>query len=334
MVRRRNLIVGAAALAVGQLAACASVDRTHTGSITAPADRPSPEAPAKAAAPARGIRSAASSRGIYFGAAVQSGTLGDGRFRSSVERDCSMITPEWAMKWDSLAPSRTYNFGEMDQVAAFASRNGLGLRGHTLLWHKSVPRWAEAALASSNDWSLIEDHFGKVIGRYGSKVREWDVINEPIEPDHGGRGLRQNQFYKAFGPDYIERALISARSKTSRGRLLINEYGLEYSSSYEGQRRLALLRLLEQLRSRGVPIDAVGLQAHLDLRKGTVYRDGIYGLMRDIRDMGLKVPSSMWPKPVPACRWSGATCWWLTRQGAISISSWSSIMCWGLRPGG
>ncbi|RYE62133.1 MAG: hypothetical protein EOO82_00300, partial [Oxalobacteraceae bacterium] len=210
-------------------------------------------------------------------------------FRSSVERDCSMITREWAMKWDSLAPLRTYNFGEMDQVAAFASRNGLGLRGHTLLWHKSVPRWAEAALASSNDWSLIEDHFGKVIGRYGSKVREWDVINEPIEPDHGGRGLRQNQFYKAFGPDYIERALISARSKTSRGRLLINEYGLEYSSSYEGQRRLALLRLLEQLRSRGVPIDAVGLQAHLDLRKGTVYRDGIYGLMRDIRDMGLKV---------------------------------------------
>lgn len=286
-MRRRNLIMGGAALAVGQLAACAAVDRTHTGAIRAPADA-APEAPAKTVPPARGIRSAASSRGIYFGAAVQSAALGDGRFRSSVERDCSVITPEWAMKWDSLAPTRNYNFDEMDQLAAFASRNGLGIRGHTLLWHKSVPRWAEAAMASTRDWALIEDHFAKVIGRYGGRVREWDVVNEPIEPDHGGRGLRHNQFFKAFGADYIERALVTARSRSS-GRLMINEYGLEYNSGYEGQRRLSLLRLLEHLKSRGAPIDAVGLQAHLDLRKGTVYRDGIYGLVRDIGNMGLDV---------------------------------------------
>lgn len=287
-MRRRKLIIGAAALAVGQLAACASVDRTHTGSITPPADATAGSAN-KTAPSLRGIRGAASARGLYFGAAVQSATLGDGRLRSSVERDCSVITPEWAMKWDSLAPGPTYNFAEMDRVASFAARQGLGMRGHTLLWHKSVPRWAEAAMATRRDWSLIEDHFGKVIGRYGGQVREWDVVNEPVEPDHGGSGLRQNQFYKAFGPDYIERALVTARSKSGRARLLINEYGLEYSSNYEGQRRLTLLRLLEQLVSRGAPIDAVGLQAHLDLRKGNVYRDGIYGLLRDIRGMGLKV---------------------------------------------
>jgi endo-1,4-beta-xylanase len=289
-VKRRNLIAGAtAALVLGQLAGCARVDRTQTGSVTAP-DRP-PAGPAQpATSPSvRGLRSAASNRGLYFGAAIQSAALGDSRFRSNVVRDCSIITPEWAMKWDSLAPGRTYNFGEMDQLASFAARNGLAMRGHTLLWHKSLPRWAAAALASSRDWALIEDHFSKVIGRYGNQVREWDVVNEPIEPEHGGNGLRQNQFYKAFGESYIQRALETARARAPRARMVINEYGLEYNSSYEGQRRLTLLRLLERLRSRGVPVDTVGLQAHLDLRKGKVYADGIYGLMRDIGNMGLKV---------------------------------------------
>jgi len=290
-VKRRNLIVGAAAaLTVGQLVGCARVDRTETGSVTtspdqAPARQPRPATPP----PVRALRSAASSRGLYFGAAIQAGTLGDSRLRSIVVRDCSTITPEWAMKWDALAPGRTYNFSEMDQLASFAARNGLAMRGHTLLWHKSLPSWAASALASSRDWAIIDDHFSKVIGRYGNQVREWDVINEPIEPNHGGRGLRNNQFYKAFGEDYIERALESARARAPRARMVINEYGLEYNSGYEGQRRLSLLRLLERLRSRGAPVDTVGLQAHLDLRKGTVYADGIYGLMRDIRNMGLKV---------------------------------------------
>jgi len=290
-VKRRDLIIGAAAaLSVGQLIGCARVDTTQTGSVTATPDQTQARQPRPATPPpVRALRSAASSRGLYFGAAIQSATLGDSRFRASVVRDCSIITPEWAMKWDSIAPSRNYNFGEMDQLASFASRNGLTMRGHTLLWHKSLPRWAASALAANRDWALIDDHFSKVIGRYGNQVREWDVVNEPIEPSHGGNGLRQNQFYKAFGEAYIERALESAKARAPRARMVINEYGLEYNSGYEGQRRLSLLRLLERLRSRGAPVDTVGLQAHLDLRKGNVYADGIYGMMRDIRGMGLKV---------------------------------------------
>ncbi|WP_051913638.1 endo-1,4-beta-xylanase [Nitratireductor basaltis] len=203
---------------------------------------------------------------------------------------CASITPEWSLKWDNLAPNPDrHDFSTADAVANFARTHGKRMRGHTLLWHQGVPKWANAMLQETREWDLVRSYFNTVIPRYGDIIDEWDVINEPIEIGDRGDGLRQNQFMHVFGPDYIEWALWTARDAAPKARLYINEYGLEYFSPEEGQRRLTLLRLLERLKNRGAPIDGVGLQAHLDLRKGTIYREGVYGLMRDISDLGLGI---------------------------------------------
>tara|TARA_R110002124_G_scaffold63350_31_gene173339 strand:+ start:13716 stop:14828 length:1113 start_codon:yes stop_codon:yes gene_type:complete len=284
-LNRRDLIIGAsAAIAAGELAACSAVDETHTAGIS---PQPMPKSSIQRTS---GLSSAASRSGRYFGTAVQAAGLNDSGLRAALNRDCSSITPEWAMKWDALAPSAgSYRFDEMDRVADFAGRHGLALRGHTLLWHKSVPTWAAGLIARTREWQHVETHFQRVMTRYASRVREWDVINEPIEPNDNRSGLRNNQFLKAFGPDYIEWAFWSAHKFAPQARKMVNEYGLEYRSDYEGQRRLTLLRLLERLKKKGVPIDGVGLQAHLDLRKGALDHNGIYGMVRDITAMGLKV---------------------------------------------
>jgi len=44
---------------------------------------------------------------------------------------------------------------------------------------------------------------------------------------------------------------------------VINEYGLEGDDPKTARKRQAFLTLLRQLRQRGVPLNAVGLQAHL-----------------------------------------------------------------------
>lgn len=289
-MRRRTLLTGGtSALAMGALSSCATTQRqpASTTPIAAASSGPARD-PGTGAVPS--LRAAAAKGGRYFGTAVQAGMLSDRATRAAIARDSASVTPEWAMKWDALAPSQgNYTFGEMDRIADFAGQNGLALRGHTLLWHKSVPQWAANLIARTGEWAHVDAHIEKVVTRYGNRVREWDVVNEPIEPSHGGSGLRNNQFLRAFGPDYIEWAFWSAHKFAPNAQKLINEYGLEYGSSYEGQRRLTLLRLLERLKSRNVPIDAVGLQAHLDLRKGALDRNGIYGLVRDISGMGLKV---------------------------------------------
>jgi endo-1,4-beta-xylanase len=216
--------------------------------------------------------------------------MSDQALRTALARDCSSLTPEWAMKWDSLAPSADhYSFEEMDRLVDFAARNGLRVRGHTLLWHKSVPDWAANRIASTRDWAHVDAHFQKVLSRYAGRVGEWDVVNEPIEPNDHTSGLRNNLFMKAFGPEYIEWAFWSAHTYAPRALKLINEYGLEYGSAYEGQRRLKLVKLLEDLKRKNVPVDAVGLQAHLDLRKGPLHREGIRHLLRDLDDLGLDV---------------------------------------------
>ena len=278
-VKRRRFLQTLAVASIGPwLSACAGEDR-QAGEPFEEEDE------------TQSLAQAAAASGRGFGAAVNAGTL---RTRShgyrAVLGQCSSVTPEWSLKWDRLCPRPgRYDFHEADRIADFARGQGKRMRGHTLLWHLGMPRWADALLADTREWGHVRSYFHTVMPRYADVVDEWDVVNEPIEPNHGGNGLRQNQFYKAFGEAYIERALEAAKARAPRARMVINEYGLEYNSGYEGQRRLSLLRLLERLRSRGAPVDTVGLQAHLDLRKGNVYADGIYGMMRDIRGMGLKV---------------------------------------------
>jgi endo-1,4-beta-xylanase len=46
--------------------------------------------------------------------------------------------------------------------------------------------------------------------------------------------------------------------------LVLNEYGLEADNPWAARRRAAMLRLLRTLRADGVPVHAVGIQAHLE----------------------------------------------------------------------
>jgi endo-1,4-beta-xylanase len=234
---------------------------------------------------------AAATNGRKFGCAVNSQMLA---YRSPGRHvaleQCDTMTAEWSFKWDRLSPAHNqYDFDDADHIANFARENGKRMRGHTLLWHLGLPPWADALIAETREWDNVRQYFNAVMPRYADIVDEWDVINEPIDVVAGADGLRGNQFLKAFGPDYIEWAFWSAHDAAPDSRLFINEYGLEYGSPEEGLRRLTLLRLLEKLVSRGVPVHGVGLQAHLDLRKGSVYTEGIYGLLRDISGMGLQI---------------------------------------------
>jgi endo-1,4-beta-xylanase len=124
--------------------------------------------------------------------------------------------------------------------------------------------------------------------RFGDVISDWDVVNEPIEPSDGREdGLRANPFLQAFGAGYVGRALTEARIFAPRGRLMINEYGLEYE--IDAGRRRALLALLSRLKAEGVPLDGLGLQSHLDLRKGSISQPAISAFLRAVADLGLFV---------------------------------------------
>ncbi|MDB5443798.1 MAG: Beta-xylanase [Phenylobacterium sp.] len=264
IISRRGLLLAAAAL-------------------TAPAAAATDEA-------ALSLAMAAKLSGRVYGAAVCADQLhGDPAFAAAVVAQCSQLTPELALKWAAIEPVRGQpSLTDMDDLAGFARTHGKTLHGHTLLWHRSIPGWAEAAI-SARDWEPVRRYFALVMPRYADLIHRWDVVNEPIALEDGADGLRASPFLRAFGADYVRRALETARELAPGARLMINEFGLECGDARDTARRRRLLRLVDDLRKAGAPLDGVGLQAHLDLGKPKLAPKAIELFLKELAARGLEI---------------------------------------------
>lgn len=205
------------------------------------------------------------------------------------------LTPEYSLQWSSFEPTEgRYRFAPVDRLVAYARHAGATVQGHALLWEQGTPGWGtpdwvKARLAEAPDWGLVRRRFETVLGRYGTAIPLWTVVNEPIETSDRADGLRANAFLRAFGPGYIPAAFETAQELAPGARLMLNEYALEYENPVDRARRRAALKLVEGLKSRGLRIDAFGVQGHLELAKGKLDRRGLGGFLRDLADLGVEV---------------------------------------------
>lgn len=169
--------------------------------------------------------------------------------------------PESELKWDGVEASPGgFDFSAPDRLLAFAREHGLAMRGHTLLWHEQLPAWVKTLPATELDKALAT-YIRTVVGHDRGTLPSWDVVNGPIADD--GTGLRRTLWQERLGPDDIARSLTLAHQADPAAALVINAYGLEGDDAKTAAKRRSFLALLRQLQDRGVPLNAVGLQAHL-----------------------------------------------------------------------
>lgn len=82
------------------------------------------------------------------------------------------MTAENAMKMGPIHPKENeYNWGPADSIVAFAQRNKLKLRGHTLCWHNQTAMWMftdSEGKPASKELLLqrLKEHITTVVGRY------------------------------------------------------------------------------------------------------------------------------------------------------------------------
>src|SRR5881296_2543817 len=170
------------------------------------------------------------------------------------------ITPENALKWESLHPRPgTYDFAAADQYVAFGERNRMFIVGHTLIWHKKTPRWVfqdSSGQPVSRDTLLerLRDHIQTVVGRFRGRIRGWDVVNEALNEDGT---LRPTPWLTIIGADYLAQAFRFAHQADPDAELYYNDYALE-----NAPKRRGALDLVRRLRAEGVPVTGVGLQGH------------------------------------------------------------------------
>jgi endo-1,4-beta-xylanase len=234
----RGVLVSAAVLVLA--AAAGAQDRAATG--------PQP------------LRSVASGRGVRIGAAIAYDPLrADADYGDVLRREFDVVTPENAMKWETLHPRRrVYDFREADRIVRTARRAGMAVRGHPLVWHAQNPAWlAESLTSRRRAIAILRAHIRRVARHYRHDVAQWDVVNEPLEPTGGA--LRDTLWLRAIGPDYVELALRFAHRAAPDARLFLNEFGLEVP----GPKLDGMLALVADLKARGVPLDGVGFQSHV-----------------------------------------------------------------------
>jgi endo-1,4-beta-xylanase len=193
-----------------------------------------------------------------IGAALNVGLLKNNiNYRNLVIKEFNSVTAENVMKMNALRPSATtYNWTDADYLVDFARTNGKRVHGHTLNWYKSLPDWVNNFNGTTAEWeNLLKTHIETVVGRYKGKVTSWDVVNEALEDD----GTYRNSIWiQKLGVGYIERAFQYARNADPDALLFYNDYGHEYSAT----KRAAIIKLVTDLKAKGVPINGIGLQMH------------------------------------------------------------------------
>ena len=169
------------------------------------------------------------------------------------------LTPENCMKWDATEPQEgKFNFGPSDDLVKYAQKNHIKIHGHTLIWHSQTPRWVfegENGKPATRELVLkrMKNHIEGVMKHYKGKVDAWDVVNEAFNEDGT---LRNSQWKRIVGDDFIEKAFEFARAADPSAKLVYNDYNADTPSKRDG-----IAKLAKELKKKGL-IDAVGMQGH------------------------------------------------------------------------
>ena len=215
--------------------------------------------------PTQSGRQSADRAGVLLGAAVRPSLFAEAAYSATLAREFNMVEPEDAMKWLTLRPEADkFDFREGDEIVGFAQAHNMKVRGHCLVWDHNNPDWLTHGYFTPDQFShLLQEHIATVMKHYAGQVFAWDVVNEGL--DENGH-VRDSPWYNqpgiglaGKGYAYIEQAFRWAHQADPKALLFYNE------AEGEGLNRKsdAIYAMVKDFRSRGVPVDGVGLQMHV-----------------------------------------------------------------------
>ena len=145
-----------------------------------------------------------------------------------------------------------------------------------------------------------------IVDRYKGKVTGWDVANEVVVDGTGAlrtssnsSGTTSDNFYWAdyLGRGYIANAFRWANAADPSAKLFINDYNLESDN-----RKLdSIIKLINELKTAGVPIHGVGLQMHISINTNNAGIDNAFqklaatGLLIHVSEMDVRLNPSNTP---------------------------------------
>lgn len=180
-----------------------------------------------------------------------------------VKRHFNSIVAENCMKSEVIHPEENvYNFSLADSLVAFGEANAMAIIGHTLIWHSQLAPWFPLdsvgnPVSAEVLKERMKNHIFTVMGRYKGKIKGWDVVNEAVLDDGS---LRDSPFYNILGEEYIYLAFQWAHEADPDAELYLNDYSMDRPA-----KRDTYVRLINEIKKRGLRIDAIGMQSHVGI---------------------------------------------------------------------
>ena len=199
-----------------------------------------------------------------IGAAVDTTDL-SGAHAQLLTKHFDSMTPGNDLKWSSVEPTLgTYDYTNGDALVGEAVCNNMKVRGQNLVWAtgEQTPAYAtgDGTNSPANQATVtanIQEHIQSEVQHFGSKVYAWDVVNEPLDPTQPDC-LVHGPFYNVLGASYLDIAFKAAKQYAPAGtKFFINEY-----STTDPARLACLVKVVRELRDRGVPVNAIGHEMH------------------------------------------------------------------------
>ena len=176
-------------------------------------------------------------------------------------------------------------FDKAKPVLDYARSKNIPVRVHTLVWHSQTPSWFfKEGYDPAGNWvskekmtarleNYIKAYFEKLVELYPDlNFYACDVVNEAWMENGKPRKAGDNKVHegesawvKVYGDNsFIELAFTFARKYAPEGcKLYYNDY-----NEYMDGKLNAILKMAKDLKDKGI-IDGIGMQSHLDVRKGT-----------------------------------------------------------------
>ncbi|MEL7975678.1 endo-1,4-beta-xylanase [Isoptericola sp. F-RaC21] len=268
------------------------------------------------------LHEAAADQGRYFGTALAQGKLNDTQYTTIADREFGMITAENEMKMDATEPQQgVFDYSAGDRIVDWATGHGKQVRGHALAWHSQQPGWMQSMEGSALRQAML-NHVTQVATHYRGKVYAWDVVNEAFSDN--GDGSRRDSNLQRTGNDWIEAAFEAARAADPDAKLCYNDYNTD---SWTNPKTQAVYAMVKDFRSRGVPIDCVGFQAHFN--SGNPVPNNYHETLQRFADLGVDVQITELDIEgsggSQAEQFSGVT------QACLAVERCTGITVWGVR---
>ena len=179
------------------------------------------------------------------------------------------------------------SFAAAKPLLDYCRDNGIPMRIHTLVWHSQTPlwffkegydpegEWVSAEKMTKRMENYIKSYFETLTGLYPDiEFYACDVVNEAWLEDGGCRKPGANipggpneghsPWVQIYGDNsFIELAFTFARKYAPEGcKLYYNDY-----NEYMDKKRDAIIEMALDFKEKGI-IDGIGMQSHLDVRKG------------------------------------------------------------------